>query len=74
MSGRNPTLYCTLALIAMQGHQTKTDTMSLDYSSVGFPAAFDCSIKHAPQTARKTYNMHLKLSQTSFVKDVTAHK
>ena len=40
MSGRNPPLYkcCnTLALIAMQGHQTKTkakDTMSLDYSSI----------------------------------------
>ena len=37
MSGRNPQLYCTLKLIAMQGHQNKTktkDTMSLDYSSV----------------------------------------
>ena len=27
MSGRSPPLYCTLTLIAMQGHQTKTETM-----------------------------------------------
>ena len=35
MSGRNPPVYCTSPLIAMQGHQIKTeDAVSLDYSSI----------------------------------------
>ena len=32
--GRNPPLYCTLTLIAMQGHQTKT-----------IPKHFECIVK-----------------------------
>ena len=35
ISGRNPPVYCTIPLIAMQGYQTKTeDTISLDYNSI----------------------------------------
>ena len=35
MSGRNPLVYCTIPLIAMEGYHTKTeDTGSLDYNSV----------------------------------------
>ena len=35
MSGRNPLVYCTIPLIAMQGYHTKTeDTGSLDYNSI----------------------------------------
>ena len=35
MSGRNPLVYCTIPLIAMEGYHTNTeDTGSLGYSSV----------------------------------------
>ena len=35
ISGRNPLVYCTIPLIAMQGYHTKTeDTGSLDYDSI----------------------------------------
>ena len=35
MSGRNPLLYCTIPLIAMQGYHTNTkDTGSLGYNSI----------------------------------------
>ena len=37
MSGRNPPVYGTIPLIAMQGYQTKTeDTISLDYNSISY--------------------------------------
>ena len=37
MSGRNPLVYCTIPLIAMQGYHTKTgDTGSLDYNSFDY--------------------------------------
>ena len=35
VTGRNPVVYCTILLIAMQGYQTKTEnTISLDYNSI----------------------------------------
>ena len=35
MSERNPLVYCTFSLIAMQGYHTKTEDMaSLDYNSI----------------------------------------
>ena len=40
MSGRNPLVYCTFPLIAMQGYHTKTeDTGSLDYKSICYIAS-----------------------------------
>ena len=40
ISERNTPLYCTITLIAMQGHKTKTkDTISLDYSSICYIAS-----------------------------------
>ena len=54
ISGRNPPLYCTLTVIAMQRHQIKTkakDTMTLDYSSiccVAIPFVLDVGLVDAP--------------------------
>ena len=66
MSGRNPPLYCTLTLIAMQGHQQKgrqnsTSSKNKDKSNTIIETStaedHDDENLHNPETCCRTYNV-----------------